>query len=73
LIYHDSGGVQLTDVRRFVDPAEAEAVLRFRVGDRRAIDFYATHGRLFGGVRAVALDKLYQDWSPTSLLAARRS
>lgn len=62
LIYHDTGGVELTDVRRFNDPAEAEAVLQFRVGDPRALAFYADHGRLVGGVRAVALDRLYADW-----------
>jgi conjugative relaxase-like TrwC/TraI family protein len=62
LIYHDSGGVELTDVRRFADPAEAAAVLQFRVGDPESLDFYASHGRLFGGVRAVALDLLYADW-----------
>ncbi|MFL6124248.1 MobF family relaxase [Actinophytocola sp.] len=72
LIYHDSGGVELTDVRRFTDPAEAEAVLQFRVGDPRSIDFYADHGRLFGGVRAVALDKLYEDWK-ADLAAGRVS
>jgi conjugative relaxase-like TrwC/TraI family protein len=72
LIYHDSGGVQLTDVRRFADPAEAAAVLQFRVGDARAIRFYADHGRLFGGVRAVALDKLYADWK-TDVAAGRTS
>jgi conjugative relaxase-like TrwC/TraI family protein len=72
LIYHDTGGVQLIDVRRFADPAEAEAVLRFRVGDPQAIDFYANHGRLFGGVRAVALDKLYADWT-TDVAAGRTS
>ena len=62
LVYHDSGGVELTDVRRFADPAEAAAVLQFRVGDPGSIRFYVDHGRLFGGVRAVALDKLYSDW-----------
>ena len=62
LIYYDSGGVELTDVRRFDNPAEAEAVLQFRVGDPRSLGFYAAHGRLFGGVRAVALDQLYADW-----------
>jgi conjugative relaxase-like TrwC/TraI family protein len=72
LIYHDSGGVQLTDVRRFADPAEAEAVLRFRVGDHRAIDFYSSRGRLFGGVRVVALDQLYEDWK-TDIAAGRTS
>jgi conjugative relaxase-like TrwC/TraI family protein len=62
LIYHDTGGVELTDVRRFADPAEAAAVLQFRVGDKQALRFYADNGRLTGGVRAVALDRLYADW-----------
>lgn len=62
LIFHDGGGVELTDVRRFADPAEAVAVLQFRVGDPRSLNFYTSHGRLFGGVRAVALDRLYTHW-----------
>ncbi|WP_236788081.1 MobF family relaxase [Amycolatopsis sp. GM8] len=62
LLYHDTGGVELTDVRRFARPDEAEAVLQFRVGDPRAIGFYEDNDRLVGGARAAVLDQLYHDW-----------
>ncbi|UVS80586.1 MobF family relaxase [Actinokineospora sp. UTMC 2448] len=62
LIHQTAGGVELSEVHRFRHPDEAQAVLRLRVGDARAIDFYADNNRLVGGVRAAALDRLYQDW-----------
>ncbi|MFJ8815259.1 MobF family relaxase [Amycolatopsis thermoflava] len=62
LLFHDAGGVELDEVRRFADPEEARAVLRFRVGDPGAIGFYEKHDRLIGGVRAAVLDQLYRDW-----------
>lgn len=62
LIHHDVGGVELSEVRRFSRPEEAQAVLRFRVGDERAIDFYTDHDRLVGGVGPAVLDRLYRDW-----------
>ncbi|MGW5049718.1 MobF family relaxase [Actinokineospora sp. NPDC004072] len=62
LIHQTVGGVELSEVHRFRHPGEAEAVLRFRVGDARAIDFYVENGRLVGGVRVAVLDQLYRDW-----------
>ncbi|WP_189060206.1 MobF family relaxase [Longimycelium tulufanense] len=62
LIHHETGGVELTEVRRFTDPTEAETLLKFRVGDPTAVRWYAAHGRLRGGVRAALLDQLYTDW-----------
>ncbi|WP_431911147.1 MobF family relaxase [Amycolatopsis thermoflava] len=62
LLFHDAGGVELDEVRRFADPEEARAVLRFRVGDPAAIGFYETHERLVGGTRGAVLDRLYRDW-----------
>jgi conjugative relaxase-like TrwC/TraI family protein len=70
LLYHDVGGVELTEVRRFASPEEAEAILQFRVGDSRAIGFYERHERLTGGVRAAVLDLLYQDWQRDSATGA---
>lgn len=62
LIFHDAGGIELSEVRRFADPNEANAVLQVRVGDPNAVDFYSSHNRLVGGVRAAVLDRLYTDW-----------
>jgi conjugative relaxase-like TrwC/TraI family protein len=62
LIHVDVGGVELSEVRRFSRPEEAQAVLRFRVGDQRAVDFYTDNDRLFGGVAPAMLDRLYRDW-----------
>jgi conjugative relaxase-like TrwC/TraI family protein len=62
LIHHDVGGVELSEVRRFADPAEAAAVLQFRIGNPDAVRFYADNRRLIGGVRAAVLDQLYRDW-----------
>lgn len=62
LIHHDAGGVELSEVRRFTRPDEAQAVLRFRVGDERAVDFYVDNDRLIGGVGPAVLDRLYRDW-----------
>jgi conjugative relaxase-like TrwC/TraI family protein len=62
LIHHDAGGVELNEVRRFTRPDEAQAVLRLRVGDERAVDFYVDNDRLVGGVGPAVLDRLYRDW-----------
>lgn len=62
LIHHDVGGVELNEVHRFARPDEAQAVLRFRVGDERAVDWYVDNDRLFGGVGPAILDQLYRDW-----------
>ncbi|MFC4859248.1 MobF family relaxase [Actinophytocola glycyrrhizae] len=62
LIHHDAGGVELSELHRFTHRAEAQAILRFRVGDDRAIDFYADNDRLVGGVGPAVLDRLYADW-----------
>lgn len=62
LIYHESGGAELTEVRRFQDPTEAAALLRFRVGQTDAASWYADNNRLHSGVRASVIDKLYSDW-----------
>jgi conjugative relaxase-like TrwC/TraI family protein len=62
LIHHDAGGVELSQLHRFRRRDEAEAVLRLRVGDEQAIDFYADNNRLHGGVGPAVLDRLYKDW-----------
>jgi conjugative relaxase-like TrwC/TraI family protein len=62
LLVADAGGIELTEVHRFVREDEADAVLQLRVGDERCVDFYADNHRLFGGVQVAALDRLYLDW-----------
>jgi hypothetical protein len=62
LIFHDAGGIELSEVRRFANRDEANAVLQVRVGDPAALDFYTANNRLVGGVRAAVLDRLYADW-----------
>jgi conjugative relaxase-like TrwC/TraI family protein len=71
LIHHDAGGIELSEVRRFADPAEAAAVLQLRVGNPDAVRFYTNNHRLVGGVRAAVLDRLYRDW--TADVAAGRT
>lgn len=72
LIVRDVGGVELSEVRRFADPDEARAVLQLRVGDPEALRFYATRGRVTGGIRAAVLDQLYAAWQH-DLAAGRTS
>jgi DNA primase catalytic core len=62
LLVHEIGGVELTDIRRFHDEEEARAVRRVRLGMTSAVDWYAQHHRLHGGVRPAVLEALYRDW-----------
>jgi ATP-dependent exoDNAse (exonuclease V) alpha subunit len=40
------GALQLTELHRFTDPAEAQASLTLREGDPSALGFYLDHGRI---------------------------
>lgn len=71
-LFAEVGGVELSEVHRFADPAEADAVLKLRVGDEAAIPFYVDQKRLHGGVRAVVIDELYRAWK-TDIEAGRAS
>lgn len=62
LLHSDLGGVELRDIRRFNDPDEAHAVRQVRLGETAAVDWYAEHERLHGGVRPAVLAELYRDW-----------
>lgn len=62
LLVHEIGGVELTEIRRFHDEEEARAVRRVRLGMTSAVDWYAKHHRLHGGVRPAVLEALYRDW-----------
>jgi conjugative relaxase-like TrwC/TraI family protein len=63
LLVHDVGAVELTDLHRFTDPAEAEATLALRDGDREALDFYFTHDRVDSGTADAMLDAGYEAWA----------
>jgi AAA domain len=45
-ITHNHGALQLTELHRFTDPAEAEASLALREGDPSALGFYLYQGRV---------------------------
>ena len=48
-IKHAHGALQLTELHRFTDPAEAAASLALRDGDPTSLDFYLDHGRVHVG------------------------
>jgi ATP-dependent exoDNAse (exonuclease V) alpha subunit len=48
-IKHTHGALQLTELHRFTDPAEAAASLALRDGDPRALAFYLDHRRIHVG------------------------
>jgi AAA domain/TrwC relaxase len=48
-IKHTHGVLQLTELHRFTDPAEARASLALRDGDPRALGFYFDHRRVHVG------------------------
>ena len=73
LLHHDVGGVELSEVHRFARPDEASAVLRLRVGDRAAVDFYADNDRLIGGVGPRSWTSCIGTGRPTSTPVAPRS
>ena len=70
LLVHDVGAVELTELHRFADPAEAQATLQLRAGDPDAIEFYARNDRIRSGSREAMLDAAYEAWR-TDLQAGR--
>ena len=56
------GAERLSDIHRFVDPAEAAATLQIRDGDTDAVQHYIDHGRLVGGRRDELLEQIYANW-----------
>jgi len=53
---------ELTAVRRFHEPWEADASTRLRTGDASAIDDYLAHDRVHSGNRAEMLHALFDAW-----------
>jgi hypothetical protein len=56
------GALQLTELHRFTDPAEAAASLALREGDPSALSFYRDHGRLHVGDLATITEDAFAAW-----------
>jgi conjugative relaxase-like TrwC/TraI family protein len=56
------GALQLTELHRFSDPAEAQASLALREGDPGALGFYLDHGRIHIGDLAKITDDAFAAW-----------
>jgi AAA domain len=56
------GALQLTELHRFTDPAEAAASLALREGDPSALGFYLDHGRLHVGDMATTTEDAFNAW-----------
>jgi conjugative relaxase-like TrwC/TraI family protein len=62
LLAFDAETVELTGVRRFTDPWEADATCRLRAGDQAVIGEYIDHGRVRAGEGDRVLDTAHQAW-----------
>ena len=56
------GALQLTELHRFTDPAEAQASLNLREGDPMALGFYLDHGRVHVGDLAKITEDAFTAW-----------
>ena len=54
--------MQLTELHRFTDPAEAQASLALREGDPGALGFYLDHGRVHVGDMATTTEDAFNAW-----------
>jgi len=63
LLEREVGAAHLTELHRFLDPAEAAATLALRSGDPAAIDFYDTRGRIVAGPADTMLEAAYDGWA----------
>ncbi len=62
-IKHTHGALQLTELHRFTDPAEAHATLALRDGDPRSLDFYLNNGRIHVGELATTTNDAFNAWT----------
>ena len=62
-IQQEYGASTLSEVRRFLDPAEAAATLAVREGDTGALGFYADNGRVHVGDLSAVADQAYDAWA----------
>ena len=61
-IKNTHGAVQLTELHRFTDPAEAQASLGLREGDPGALGFYLDQGRVHVGDLAKITEDAFAAW-----------
>jgi ATP-dependent exoDNAse (exonuclease V) alpha subunit len=61
-ITHTYGALQLTELHRFADPAEAAATLALREGKPQALNFYLDHGRVHVGDIATTTQNAFAAW-----------
>ena len=61
-IQHTHGALQLTELHRFSNPAEAAASLALRDGDLAALDFYLDHDRVHVGDLAKTTEDAFTAW-----------
>jgi conjugative relaxase-like TrwC/TraI family protein len=61
-IKHTHGALQLSELHRFTDPAEARASLALRDGDPRALAFYLDHRRIHVGDLAKTTEDVFTAW-----------
>jgi hypothetical protein len=62
-IKHTHGALQLTELHRFTDPAEAAASLALREGKPEALDFYLKHGRVHVGDLTTTTEDAFKAWA----------
>jgi conjugative relaxase-like TrwC/TraI family protein len=62
-IKHSHGALQLTELHRFTEPAEAAASLMLRDGEATALSFYLNHGRVHVGDLAKITDDAFTAWT----------
>jgi ATP-dependent exoDNAse (exonuclease V) alpha subunit len=61
-IKHTHGALQLTELHRFTDRAEAQASLGLREGGPSALGFYLDHGRVHVGDLAKVTEDAFAAW-----------
>ena len=61
-IKNTHGALQLTELHRFTNPAEAHASLALREGDPGALGFYLDHGRVHVGDLAKITEDAFDAW-----------
>ncbi|HEX6394371.1 MAG TPA: MobF family relaxase [Acidimicrobiales bacterium] len=62
LLASDAKAAELTGIRRFADPWEADATHRLRGGDPTVLDEYIARDRVRSGDREQTLDAAYNAW-----------
>jgi conjugative relaxase-like TrwC/TraI family protein len=62
-IKHTHGALQLTELHRFTNPAEAAASLALRDGDPASLNFYLNQGRVHVGDLATTTQDAFTAWA----------